>query len=54
MIAASDEITFVVQKLARPRIQTRALMRAGIFKTGELVGLARDQDRPRLGLGRTN
>ncbi len=50
MIAASDEITFVVQKLARPRIQTRALMRAGIFKTEELVGLARDQDRSQLGL----
>src|SRR5664279_3913382 len=25
-------------------------MRAGIFKSEELIGLARDQDRPRLGL----
>ncbi len=40
MLAASDEITFLVQKLARPRIQTRSLMRASIFKAKKLIGLA--------------
>jgi hypothetical protein len=50
MLAAGDEIAILVQKLAWPRIQSRAVVRAGVFKSEQLIGLARDQDRPRLGL----
>ena len=48
VVAADEEISGLVHEFLEPSIEALALMRAGIFKTVEILAFSRDEDGPGL------